>query len=296
MAYALLDLAFRFAETHADQCGIARAPIPGVTVIRETAPGTLQYAVNRPLVALVLQGRKRVVISRHAFDFGPGESLLITTDVPTVSEITSASIAAPYVSIVFDLDIAILESLVVELDGQTGPEEMHAVLVDRTEADVSDCARRLLALLERPAALAVMQSPLLRELHFWLLTGRHGGAIKALGVANSHAQRIARVVQRIRTDFSKPLHVEQLANLAGMSMSSFHEHFRSITSLTPIQMQKQMRLIEARRRLISDGSTVAHAAHGVGYESIPQFTRDYGRMFGATPAREARRLTLTAST
>lgn len=289
MTQQLLDLAFRFAQAHADREGVARTPIPGVTIIRETAPGALQYAINRPLVALVLQGRKRVAMADRIIDLGAGESLLITTDTPTVSEVTGASVAAPYLSIVFDLDIAVLESLVVELSAHThlapaGP----AVHASATQADVSDCARRLLALLERPASLKVLQAPLLRELHFWLLTGRHGEAIRRLGIVDSHAQRIGRAVARIRRDYAQALHVEQLAQVAGMGISAFHEHFRNITTLTPIQLQKQLRLIEARRRLLSEGMAVAHAAHGVGYESVAQFTRDYGRMFGSPPARQAR--------
>ncbi len=291
MTQGLLEIASRFAESNADRDGVARTPIPGVTVVRETVPGTMQYAINRPLVALVLQGRKRVAMGRQTFEFGAGESLLITTDVPTVSEIIRASVAAPYVSIVFDLDIAILEGLVVEMDA--APSAIgEAVRVDPTGPDVADCALRLMALLERPASLAVLQAQLLRELHFWLLTGQHAGAIRALGVMDSHAQRIGRAVARIRSDYAKVLHVEQLAAVAGMSVSTFHKHFRTITSLTPIQLQKRFRLIEARRRLLSEGLAVAHAAHGVGYESVPQFTRDYGRLFGTSPAREVRTVRL----
>lgn len=292
MTQRLLETALRFAAANAHRDGVASTPIPGVTVIRETVPGVLQFAINRPLVALVLQGRKRVMMGTQTFAFGAGESLLISTDVPTVSEITSASAAAPYVSIVFELNIAILESLVVEMGAAPGAIGL-AVRVDPTGPEVADCARRLMALLERPTALAVLQAQLLRELHFWLLTGEHAGAIRALGVVDSHAQRIGRAVARIRDGYAQVLHVEQLAAVAGMSVSTFHAHFRAITSLTPIQLQKRLRLIEARRRLLSEGQMVAHAAHGVGYESVPQFTRDYGRLFGMSPAREVRKVRLT---
>jgi AraC-like DNA-binding protein len=287
MARRLLDVAFRFAESHADLDGVARTPVPGVAVIRETIPGALQYAINRPLVALVLQGRKRVAKGATTLDLGAGDSLLIAADVPTVSTITAASAAAPYVSIVFDLDLAVLEALVVEI-GAAPFEVGHSVRADPTGADVADCALRLMSLLERPASLAVLQAQLVRELHFWLLIGRHGGAIRALGVVDSHARRIGRAVARIREDFAQALHVEDLARVAGMSVSTFHEHFRVVTSLTPIQLQKQLRLIEARRQLLWEGSAVSHAAHSVGYESVPQFTRDYGRLFGMPPAREVR--------
>lgn len=291
MTNRLLDIAFRFADSNADRDGVARTPIPGVTVIRETVPGAMQYAINRPLVALVLQGRKRVTMGHQALEFGAGESLLITTDVPTVSEIIRANVAAPYVSIVFELDIAILEGLVVEM-GAAPCTMGQSVRVDPTGPEVADCALRLMALLERPASLTLLQAQLLRELHFWLLTGQHAGDIRALGVVDSHAQRIGRAVTCIRNNYGRVLHVEELAAVAGMSVSTFHEHFRAITSVTPIQLQKRLRLIEARRRLLADGLMVAQAAHSVGYESVPQFTRDYGRLFGMSPAREVRTVNL----
>ncbi|ATE64393.1 AraC family transcriptional regulator [Rhizorhabdus dicambivorans] len=285
MTQALLDAARRFAETHADPAGVARTPIPGLTIIRETMPGLLQYAVNRPLVAMLLQGRKRVTMGSEIFDFGAGESLLITTDVPTISQITRASAGTPYFSIVFDLDPAVIEGLVMEM-GAAPFAAGQPVRVDPTEGEVADAALRLLRLLDRPASVPILQGQLVRELHYWLLSGRHGAAIRSLGVADSHAQRIGRAVAVIRADFAKPLRMERLAEVAGMSPSTFHEHFRAITSLSPLQLQKQLRLIEARRMLLSDGATIGHAAHAVGYESVPQFTREYGRMFGLPPARD----------
>ena len=283
----LLESANCYAEACSDRGSVARTPIAGLTVIRETVPGALQHAVNRPLVALVLQGGKRVTMGGRTFDFGAGESLLITTDVPTVSQITRASMGKPYLSIVLELDQAVIESLVPEM----GPAPLTAgepVRVDPTEAEVADAALRLLRLLDRPASRPVLEAQLVRELHFWLLSGRHGDAIRCLGVTDGHAQRIGRAVAVIRADYAKPLRIEQLAEAAGMSSSTFHEHFRAITSLTPIRFQKHLRLIEARRMLLTDGAAIGHAAYAVGYESVPQFTREYGRMFGLPPARDVR--------
>jgi AraC-like DNA-binding protein len=285
MAHTLLEAARRYTEAHADANGIAQTPIPGLTLIRQTAPTELQYAINKPLVAMVLQGSKRVTMGSSTFDFGAGESLLITADVPTVSQITRANISVPYFSLVVDLDLAVIESLVVDM-GSVPFDAGTPVRVDPTEAEVADSALRLMRLLDRPASLPILQAQLIRELHFWLLSGRHGGAIRSLGVTGSHAQRVARAVALIRANFAKPLGVEQLAEAAGMSVSSFHEHFRAITSLTPLQFQKQLRLIEARRMMLADGEMISNAAYAVGYESVTQFTREYGRMFGLPPARD----------
>ena len=287
MDTALLDRARYYAEMHADRDGVAHTPVPGLTVLRETSPTTLQYAVSRPLVALVLQGRKRVTTGSSTFDFGAGESLLITADVPTVSQITQARFGKPYIALVIDLDPAVIEGLVVEM-GSTPFAAAAPVRTEATESEVANSALRLLRLLDCPASRPVLETQLVRELHFWLLSGNHGGAIRSLGVADSHAHRVARAVAIIRDNFASPLRVEQLAEVAGMSASSFHEHFRAITSLTPLQFQKQLRLIEARRMMLADGTCIGGAAHRVGYERVPQFTREYARTFGLPPARDVK--------
>ena len=285
MTTTLLEVVRRYADLHSDQNGAATTPIPGLTAIRAATQGQLQHAINRPLVALVLQGRKRVTMGSHTFDFGAGESLLISADVPTVSQITRASARVPYVSLVVELDPAMIASLIVEMN--LAPEQKGSpVRVDPTDSEVADAALRLMRLLERPSSLPVLRSQFVREIHYWLLAGRHGAAIRALGVADSHAQRIARAVAIIRSEYTKPLRVERLAEAAAMSPSSFHQHFRAITSLSPLQFQKQLRLIEARRRMLSEGLEVSSAAFEVGYESVPQFTREYGRMFGLPPAKD----------
>lgn len=160
----------------------------------------------------------------------------------------------------------------------------------RTEAEVADAALRLLRLLDRPRSLAVLGRQLVRELHYWLLAGRHGGAIRVLGAADGHGRRIARAIEMLRAGYARPLRIETLAEAAGMSLSVFHTHFRTITTLTPLQFQKQLRLLEARRRMLAEGVAIGAAAHGVGYESVTQFTREYARMFGQPPARNIREM------
>lgn len=287
MSPSLLDLARRHAEAFAGPDGVAPTPIPGLTIIRQTRPTALQYAISKPLVALVLQGEKRVSLGCQTLEFGAGQSLLIAADVPNASQVTRADLLRPYVSLVIDLDPAIIEGLVVEMDGPPHPAP-SPLRVDPTEQEVAGTALRLLGLLDRPASLALLQGALLRELHYWLLMGRHGQAIRTLGLADSHARRVARAVNIIRADYARPLRIEHLAQVADMSPSSFHAHFRAITTLTPLQFQKQVRLIEARRLMLAEGAMIAQAANAVGYESIQQFTREYGRMFGLPPARDMR--------
>ncbi|WP_026871216.1 AraC family transcriptional regulator [Inquilinus limosus] len=283
----LLDAVRRYAEANADANGVARTPIPGLTAVRATVPSGLEYAISRPLACLVLQGRKHIAMGARAFSFAAGDSLLITADVPTVSQITQASVAAPYYSLVLELDPAVIADLAVQMGTVTVPE--HApVRIEPTDAEVADAALRLMRLLDRPASVPVLQAQLVREMHYWLLAGRHGAAIRRLGWPDGHVRRVARAVAVLRTEFAQPLPVERLAAVAGMSPSSFHHHFRAVTSLSPLQFQKQLRLIEARRLMLSEGATASSAAFAVGYESVSQFTREYGRMFGLPPVRETK--------
>jgi AraC-like DNA-binding protein len=281
----LLDAVRRYAEVHADANGVAQTPIQGLTAVRVTAPSGLVYAISRPLVCLVLQGSKHVTMGMQSFTFSAGDSLLITADVPTVSKITGASLAAPYLSLVLELDPAVIADLAVEMKVVLVADDAP-VRLDPTDAEVSDAALRLIRLLDRPASVPVLQAQLVREMHYWLLAGQHGTAIRRLGWPDSHVRRVARAVAVLRAEFAKPLPVARLAAAAGMSPSSFHEHFRAVTSLSPRQFQKQLRLIEARRLMLSKGVSASSAAFVVGYESVQQFTREYGRMFGLPPVRD----------
>lgn len=285
MTDTLLDAVRRYAEAHADPVGLAQTPVPGLTTIRVTAPSGLDHAISHPIVCLVLQGTKQVTVGARTFAFGAGDSLLIAADVPTVSQIMRASVAAPYLSLVLDLDPAVITDLTAEmraaLDDGGAP-----VQVEPTDAEVADAALRLMRLLERPAAVPVLHEQRVRELHYWLLAGRHGAVIRQLGPPDGYARRVARAVTLLRAEFDQPLPVEHLAATAGMSPSSFYQHFRAVTSLSPLQFQKQLRLIEARRLMMSEGMTATSAAFAVGYESVPQFTREYGRTFGLPPVKD----------
>jgi AraC-like DNA-binding protein len=285
MTDTLLNAVRRYVEAYADPAGLAQTPISGLTTIRSTSPSGLVYAISRPLVCLVLQGSKQVAMGNQSFSFDAGDSLLITADVPTVSQITRASVARPYLSLVFDLDPAVITDLTLQMRAVPVADGLP-VLAEPTDVEVADAALRLMRLLERPAAVPLLHAQLVREMHYWLLAGRHGAAMRRLGWPDGHAQRVARAVAVLRAEFTRPLPVERLAAAAGMSPSSFHHHFRAVTSLSPRQFQKQLRLIEARRLMMAQGASASSAAFAVGYESVSQFTREYGRMFGLPPVKD----------
>jgi AraC-like DNA-binding protein len=285
MTQTLLDVVRRYVQAHADSTGIALTPVPGLTTIRSTAPTELSCAIARPLVCLVLQGGKELSVGAATFAFSAGESLLISADIPIMSQITCASVAEPYLSIAMEIDAAIIADLAAEMHLVPAASSV-AVQIEPTDVEVADATLRLMRLLDRPASVPVLHAQLVRELHYWLLAGRHGPAIRRLGWPDAPAQRVARAVAVLRAEFAHPLRIKRLAATASMSASSFHEHFRAVTSLSPLQFQKQLRLIEARRLMLASGLSASSAAFAVGYESVPQFTREYGRMFGMPPVRE----------
>lgn len=285
MTNALLTSVRSWLDTRAIDSGLAQTPIPGLTTIRSVTPSGLDYAISRPLVCLILQGSKQVALGNRTFTLRPGDTLLITADVPTVSQITDASSDAPYMSLVLDLDPSVIADLSLQM-GTPPQSDDAAVIVAPTDVEVADTALRLMRLLDRPDAVPMLHQSLIRELHYWLLTSPHGAAIRQLGWPDSHTQRVARAVAILREEFSKPLPVDRLAATAGMSPSSFYQHFKTVTSLSPRQFQKQLRLIEARRLIMAEGMTASSAAYDVGYESVSQFTREYRRMFGMPPATD----------
>jgi AraC-like DNA-binding protein len=289
MTATLLDAVRRYVKTSADSAGVAHTPIPGLTTIRAQAPSGLVHAISQPLVALVLQGRKDVTLGVRHFSLKAGDAMLITADVPTVSQVVEASADVPYLSLVLHLDLTVIGEL--DLQMRAGPAALGAAIeIDATDAEVADAALRLMRLLDRPAAVPILHAQLVREMHYWLLAGRLGLAIRRLAGPDGHARRVARAVAVLRAEFAQPIAVERLAAMAGMSPSSFHQHFRAITSLSPLQFQKQLRLIEARRLMMGEGASASRAAFAVGYESVPQFTREYGRMFGRPPAADMQAL------
>jgi AraC-like DNA-binding protein len=275
----LLEAVRRHTESCGNAEGVAASAVPGLTTVRATMPSALLHAIPEPLFCLVLQGSKHVTIGQQGTLYQAGDALLVTADIPTVSQVTQASLVAPYLALVLALDAALIAQLLAE---GVAPGSAD------TDAELADAALRLMHLLDRPAAVPVLHAQRVRELHYWLLCGRHGAQVATLGARSHHAQQVGRAIALVRAEFARTLPVNELASVAAMSASSLHHHFRQLTSLSPLQFQKRLRLIEARRLMRFTGASASSAAFAVGYESVPQFTRDYGKLFGAPPVRDAR--------
>lgn len=253
---------------------VADAPA-GLRVLRHAVTTSFESSLYEPVVCLILQGRKLTTLGTRTLASGPSDCLLVSHDLPVVARV----VEAPYLALIFPVDVAALRALAHEVPPVDGAEgaavEVHAV-----EPALEDALGRLLGLAEDEVPFL---GPLLvREIHYRLLRAPFGGMLRSLVRPDSHASAIARAIAQIRRDFRAPIAVPELARSVGMSPSSFHQHFRAVTASTPLQYQKELRLLAARRLLATAGS-VAEAAWQVGYQSPNQFSREYARKFGIPP-------------
>lgn len=285
---ALKQAVWRYADAHRNSDGLAITPIAGVRMMCAYQPTGPIRSLYKPLLCLVLQGAKQVTAGCKEAIFVEGQSLVVGVDVPVIGHILRASRPQPYLALSIELDMAIMRDVMLELPpaSDTAGDEGSNLLISETDKAIVDCAGRLVRLLDRPEATPVLRPAILREMHYWLLVGPHGSAIRRIALPDGHAQRVARAVAILRAEFDRPIAVGRLAAAAGMSLSSFHQHFRAVTSLSPKQFQKQLRLTEARRLMVGEGHNASRAAFAVGYESVSQFTREYARLFGAPPRRD----------
>lgn len=282
-------------QSHALNCSADQSPkrdvyatgIEGLFALCSHEPSTLEATLYEPVVCLILQGRKEIWLGDRRASFGQGDSLIVSHHLPVVSRIVEASTRHPYVALVLTVDMTIIRSLYEEV-GAAEFDAAQAQALDggATDTDLVLAMGRLFGLVNRPLEAKVMAPLLRRELHFRLLLARHGGMLRQLLRHESAASRITKAISRIRQDFRTQISVPDLARTAGMSASSFHEHFRTLTATTPLQYQKDLRLIEARRLLIDDTRSVSNVAFEVGYESPTQFSREYSRKFGASPRKD----------
>jgi AraC-like DNA-binding protein len=259
-------------------------PLPGVLLLRHRCPTQFSATVYDPVLCLILQGQKETRLGERTFRLRPGDSLVVSHDLPVDARITRAREDEPYLALILSIDLAILRSLYDETGATHDDEHASALAAHRADARLLDTLDRTLALVDDPVERSVMGPALQRELHFRMLMAPHGAMLRRLLRHDSHASHIARAIAHIRQDFRAPLTVPELARDVGMSQSSFHKQFRAITSTTPLQYQKELRLLEARRLLATGEHTVASAAFDVGYASASQFSREYSRKFGVSPS------------
>ncbi len=266
-----------------------QTPVPRVSLFQSFARTTLQPVLYEPMLCVVIQGAKAVTIGDRRLRYDPASYAIGSVEIPVTSGVIEASAQRPYRAVSLGLDRAILAGLLPQVDGVAMEPTPFGFDVCPMTPDLADAWLRLLRLLDRPADIPVLAPMLEREILYRLLQGPQARMLRQIAAADSRLSQVRRAIAWIREHYSQPLRVEHLARLAGMSVATFHRHFKAATAMSPLQFQKTLRLQHARSLLIAEPDA-ARAGYAVGYESASQFSREYARLFGSPPARDAQRL------
>jgi len=266
-------------------------PLQGVHLARVCTALEKVHSVMEPSLCVIAQGSKVVFVGNTHYQYDPFNYLLSTIEIPRASQVLEASSERPYLSFRLVLDPNLVGSVLVEA-GQViaARADVSAIDVSPLDAKLLDAVVRLIRLLDSPPEASIMLPLITREIIYRLLMGDQGNRLRHLVISGGYTPYIARAVERLRQDFDQPLRIEQIASELGMSVSSFHHHFKAVTAMSPLQFQKQLRLQEARRLMLGEDLDAASAAFRVGYQDASHFNREYKSVFGIPPMRDVQRL------
>jgi AraC-like DNA-binding protein len=262
---------------------------------RSSKPTEPVHAVYQPAFCFVAQGRKQALLGEEVFRYDPGNYLIYTVDLPLTFQVEEASIERPYLGFRLNLDPSLVASVMMEsgMEPKKSDAKLKAMDVGPTDADLLDAAVRLIRLLDAPPDQVdrkVLAPLIIREIIFRLLAGGQGARLSHLLSSGGDTRRISKAIGYLRENFDQPLRMDDLAHEMGMSVSGFHHHFKSVTAMSPLQFQKQVRLQEARRLMLGEDLDAASAGFRVGYEDPAYFSREYKKLFGAPPQRDIAKL------
>jgi len=274
---SLRDDARRWAARQAT--GELVTPRAGLYLLRQRTRTRLEATLSRPMLFVVLEGRKQMRFAGRSFTLGAGECALVSHDLPIASRV----LEAPYLVLLLEIDVSVVRSLYEDAGELALAPAPRALEIQRADARLLDALGRYLVLSESPVDARVLGPLLLKEIHYRLLAAPIGHMLRSLLRHDSHASAVARAIALLQRDFRAPMAVEKLARAVGMSVSSFHKHFKAVTASSPLQYQKSLRLLAARQLLLSGADSVTTTAFEVGYESPTQFAREYARKFGHPP-------------
>jgi AraC-like DNA-binding protein len=288
MSPTLIAALNRYLDSNGGDDGVLVTPVEGLFLMRSTGERLPHHVMYKPVLCITVQGAKQVLFGDKLFDYGEMQALVVSLELPGVGRVTRASESEPYLAIILPLDLGILREITAQLSPPPKPSGNARMGVFTMDVDgpLADCIDRMIQMLGTPQATPILFPAIMREISYWLLTGEGADEICKLVSPNGRTQRISEAISLLHDDVARPIRIEQLADTARMSPSSFYQHFKLLTSLTPIQYQKQLRLLAARRLMVEDGANVTGAAYRVGYESVSQFSREYARMFGTPPKRD----------
>jgi AraC-like DNA-binding protein len=250
------------------------------------------HSVSNPAFCVIAQGSKEVLLGNKRYQYDPAHYLLFTAELPVVSQIIEASPERPYLSLRLDLDPILVGSVMVD-SGHTAPPgdaDVKAIDVSALDTSLLDAVVRLVRLIDTPTEARVLAPLVKREIVYRLLMGKQGDRLRHIAALSSYTSPIARAIERLRKNFDQPIRIDDIAREVGMSISGFHHHFKAVTTMSPLQFQKQIRLQEARRLMLGERLDAASAGYRVGYDDASHFNREYKRLFGLPPLRDVERL------
>jgi AraC-like DNA-binding protein len=281
----LAELIARYAK----EDGAHETAIPRLHVFRRSTPSEPVHAVHKAAICFIAQGRKQMILGEEVFHYGPSQHLLVSMDLPVMGRVIEASEAEPYLGMKLEFDLDLAAEMILKTPAPT--EEMSlGVMTTKTSPELLDAAIRLLKLHESPEDAAELAPLIEREIIYRLLKSDQCGCVRRMLQPQAHHRHVGRAITWIKENYTRSFSIEEVASLSGMSPSSLHQHFREATAMSPLQYQKQLRLQEARRLILSRSIDAATAGHSVGYDSPSQFSREYKRLFGAPPQRDIDRL------
>jgi len=282
---------------HAPEDGNFTYPIEGFWIVRRNKPNNIiERCMVKPVILVSVQGKKRSVIGGVPYEYEAGQSLLLGMYLPADSTVLDASPEKPYCSMILGLDASLITQIIAKLpEEKIDKEKSLAIACSKTDPAVLEAFIRLVELLDTPEHIQYIAPLIIREIHYRLLTGPLGRHILATYTLGTQSNQIARAITWLENNYKTPLKIEVLAKHVNMSVSTFHRNFKMITSLSPLQFQKQLRLFEAQRLMLTEGKDVIAASYEVGYESHTQFNREYKRMFGNPPAKDVKYILAKAS-
>jgi AraC-like DNA-binding protein len=282
----------RLIERHSGRNGVYETAIPSLFFIHHSKVTEPAYRVYKPALCFIVQGLKEIFLARERFEYGPADYLISSMNLPVTGQILKASSGAPFLSFKLEFSQSQILEVLNNSEIQIAAKEnaKRALFVGQIELPILDAILRLSRLLDHPDDIPFLAPIYTREILYRLLQGQYGVALAQIAMEESSTYQIKEAIEQIIYNFDKPLRIEELAVRARMSTSSFHRHFKEVTAMSPIQFQKQLRLQEARRLLLSESADAADAAFRVGYESASQFSREYSRMFGSPPRTDIKRL------
>ncbi|MCZ7865455.1 AraC family transcriptional regulator [Agrobacterium salinitolerans] len=265
--------------------------IPRVAMVQGQIPEHRLAAVYDPMINLILTGSKTMTVGNRTFRYDPATYFVMSVDLPAVGSVHSTADGDPYLAVSLTLEPAIVANLLADLPKPAGGELYSSGFsVAPVTPELLDAWLRMLRLMDRPNEIAALAPAYEREILFRVLQGPLGWMLRDVATPDTALSRIGIAIQWIRENFAKPLRVDALAEMAALSVSAFHRHFKAVTALSPLQYQKHVRLLHARSLLIAGEGNATSVAFGVGYESPTQFSREYARQFGLPPSKDAARL------